>query len=323
MKLVRITIFLQLFLFIAVMSSQAQNQTREQYIKKYKNLVLEHQDIYGIPASIKMAQGLLESDNGNSRLATIANNHFGIKCKKEWTGETLSHDDDAPGECFRKYNSAEESFKDHSEFLDKSPRYQELFKLDPLDYKGWAYGLKAAGYATNPKYPELLIKIIDDNRLYLLDQGKELPTKEIGAAETPEIRNEVIAEADKIDIDNYVVSVHNFKGYAIYSNNGSQFVVACKGDTFESIAKTFNISAKRLLKYNDLQQGAVLHNGEMVYIKAKGRRTTNGKLMHYVKEGETMHSISQKYGIRLRSLGKTNRRATDSVLIKGQQIRLM
>lgn len=322
MKLIRITIFLQLLMFAGITSSQAQNQTREQYIKKYKNLVLEHQDIYGIPASIKMAQGLLESDNGNSRLATIANNHFGIKCKKDWTGETLSHDDDAPGECFRKYNSAEESYKDHSEFLDKSPRYQALFKLDPYDYKGWAYELKAAGYATNPKYPELLIKIIEDNKLYLLDQGKELPAKETAIPEH-EIRGEEIAEADKIDIDNYVVSVHNFKGYALYSNNGSQFVIAAEGDTFESIAKTFNISAKRLLKYNDLQPGTVLRKGEIVYIKAKGRRTTNGKLMHYVKDGETMHSISQKYGIRLRSLGKINRRATDSTLVNGQQIRLM
>lgn len=322
MKLIRITIFLQLLMFAGITSSQAQNQTREQYIKKYKDLVLEHQDIYGIPASIKMAQGLLESDNGNSRLATIANNHFGIKCKKDWTGETLSHDDDAPGECFRKYNSAEESYKDHSEFLDKSPRYQALFKLDPYDYKGWAYELKAAGYATNPKYPELLIKIIEDNKLYLLDQGKELPAKETATPEH-EIRGEEIAEADKIDIDNYVVSVHNFKGYALYSNNGSQFVIAAEGDTFESIAKTFNISAKRLLKYNDLQPGTVLHKGEIVYIKAKGRRTTNGKLMHYVKDGETMHSISQKYGIRLRSLGRINRRATDSILVNGQQIRLM
>lgn len=321
MKFEHFTAYTVLFLTLLCTTAAAQNQTREQYIQRYKALALEHQDIYGIPASIKMAQGLLESDNGNSRLAIIANNHFGIKCKKEWTGQTLSHDDDAPGECFRKYNSAEESYKDHSEFLDKSQRYQNLFKLDSRDYKGWAYGLKAAGYATNPKYPELLIKIIEDNKLYLLDQGKEIPT----TIEKPieQIAGSEVAEGDKIDIDNYIVAVHNHKGYAIYSNNGSQFVVAAQGDTFESLAKTFGVSANRLLKFNDLPKGSVLKAGDMVYIKTKAKRTANGKLMHYVKEGETMHSISQKYGIRLRSLSAINRRATNSVLVKGQQIRLM
>ena len=157
-----------------------QKLSREEYIRRYKGLAVEEMDIYGIPASIKMAQALLESDNGNGRLAREANNHFGIKCKSTWTGATISHDDDAAGECFRKYASVEDSYRDHSEFLDRSERYQDLFKLDPLDYKGWAYGLKQAGYATNPQYAELLIKIIEDNRLYLLDEGRDIDPQIMG-----------------------------------------------------------------------------------------------------------------------------------------------
>lgn len=314
---------------VMIMSTAwAQKQmTREQYIKKYKDLVLESQEVYGIPASIKMAQALLESDNGNSRLATEANNHFGIKCKKEWAGESITHDDDAPSECFRKYPSAQDSFKDHSEFLDKSPRYEQLFNLDPLDYKAWAYGLKAAGYATNPKYPELLIKIIEDYKLYTLDRDHKLAddmndsqTEAEKATMKPTIE---IAVTDKIDMDNYIVSLNNVKGYNIYSNNGSEFVVAGTDDTYERIAKVFGISIKRLYKFNDLEAGAQLSKGDVVYIKSKSKRANNGKLIHIVKEGDTMHSISQRYGIRLKNLATINRREKNAELHEGQQIRLM
>lgn len=146
--------------------------SNEEYIAKWCDAAVADMERYGIPASIKLAQGMLESDNGNSRLARVANNHFGIKCKSDWRGRTLSHDDDAPGECFRSYASAEESWRDHSEFLDKGDRYAFLFELDPTDYKGWAEGLKRAGYATNPKYPQLLVKLIEDNQLHLYDTGE-------------------------------------------------------------------------------------------------------------------------------------------------------
>ena len=223
----RIVLALTLAVLSVCTASAQPKLTREQYIDKYKDLALEQMDIYGIPASIKLAQAMLESDNGNGRLAREANNHFGIKCKSTWRGETISHDDDAAGECFRKYASPEESFRDHSEFLDKSDRYQELFKLDPLDYKGWAHGLKKAGYATNPRYAELLIKIIDDNKLYLLDEGKELAPPIMG---TPsEGRTEPIAviapasPAEIVDVDNYSVSVQGRNGgHTVYRNNGSQ-----------------------------------------------------------------------------------------------------
>lgn len=304
----------------------AQKTSRQEYINRYKNIVLEQQDIYGIPASVKMAQALLESDNGNSRLATEGNNHFGIKCKKDWRGETINHDDDAPQECFRKYNSAEESFKDHSEFLDKSERYQGLFKLDPMDYKGWAYGLKAAGYATNPKYPELLIKIIEDNKLYLLDQGRELPeqpTEETPViAKTEETPADLGEVAEKVDVDNYIVSLTTYKGYTLYSNNGSEFVVAGQGDTFSSLSGKLGISVKKLRKFNDMPEGEPT-TGSMIYIKSKGKRSNNGKLMHYVKDGETLHSISQMYGIRIKYLYNMNRLSNNTTLTVGQQIRLM
>lgn len=305
---------------------------RKDYIESYKAAAIEQMEVYGIPASIKMAQALLESDNGNSRLAREANNHFGIKCKREWTGETISHDDDAPGECFRKYASPMESFKDHSEFLDKSARYQDLFKLDPMDYKGWAYGLKKAGYATNPAYAEMLIKIIEDNQLYLLDQGGDIPSGLLATAEpTPapepvqvEIQAVGAASVKPIDIDNYNISIQTADGrHSVYHNNGSQFVIAAQGDTYASIARAFSVSPKNIYAFNDVAQGTELRAGEMVYIRRKSKRSENGKLIHSAKEGETMHAISQMYGIRLGNLISINRRPKNSEVREGQQIRLM
>ncbi len=156
------------------LGAHTRKMTHAQYIERFSHIAVADMEKYGIPASIKMAQGILESDCGNSRLATIGNNHFGIKCKTTWMGETISHDDDAPGECFRQYATAEESWADHSKFLDEGDRYNALFELDPTDYKAWARGLKDAGYATNPRYPELLVKIIEDHELWKLDRGVEM-----------------------------------------------------------------------------------------------------------------------------------------------------
>lgn len=311
-----------------IVTASAQNRmTYGEYIEKYKQIAIEHQDIYGIPVSIKLAQGLLESDCGNSRLAIEANNHFGIKCKSDWTGMTISHDDDAPGECFRKYDSPEQSFYDHSEFLDKSARYQSLFDLDVTDYKGWAHGLKAAGYATNPRYAELLIKIIEDYELYTFDTN-ELPAHDY-AQVTPEVtdisrpEDAVFTPAEKIDVDNYVVSVRTVSGYPVYHNNGSEFVVAKAGDTYGRIAGIAGISEKKIRSFNDVPASGEPKEGEPVYIRQKGKRAANGKLIHTVQDGETMHSISQTYGIRLKNLVNINRRPADSSLRAGQQIRLM
>lgn len=305
--------------------------TRDEYIRKYQGMAIEEMEIYGIPASVKMAQALFESDNGNSRLAREANNHFGIKCKTEWTGQTIAHDDDAAGECFRKYESVENSFRDHSEFIDKGERYQSLFKLEPTDYKGWAEGLKAAGYATNPLYAAQLVKIIEDNQLYLLDQGRDIPAQatlgvfETEVAETPAPQPAAKPESDFVDVDNYVVSVEGTPGshHTVYYNNGSRFVVANQGDTYASIAGEFRINLNKILQFNDVPAGSQLKKGDMVYIKAKNKRSENGKLIHIAKEGETMHSISQLYGIKLNNLYSINRRPKDSPVKEGQQIRLM
>ncbi len=309
----------------AVTGVSAQKLTHQQYIEKYKKLAVEERDLYGIPASITMAQGLCESDCGNSRLAREANNHFGIKCKKDWTGQTISHDDDARGECFRKYASVEDSYRDHSVFLQGSARYASLFKLKPTDYQGWAYGLKAAGYATNPQYATQLIKLIEDYRLYLLDDletDAETLAAEKTAAKTPVMWQEWTESPDRVDIDNYVVSLRSQGGYSLYANNGSEFVQARPGDTFESLGKSVGVAPARLRSINDLPASAQPSGGDMVYIKAKARRANNGQLIHVVQQGETMHGIAQRYGIRLRSLASMNHRSADSSLAAGQQLRL-
>ena len=316
---------------VLTINAVAQDRTtKEQYIEQYKQLAIDDMEKYGIPASIKMAQALLESDAGNSRLARQGNNHFGIKCKKDWTGETIHHDDDAPQECFRKYPSAQESFHDHSEFLDRSPRYQGLFELDPLDYKAWAHGLKAAGYATNPKYPELLIKLIEDYKLYLLDKG-EVAT-EATPAPTPEPVQTIIEEpistpeltnvAAQVDVDNYVLALHNRGGYDIYLNNGCEFVIAAEGDDINSLSQSLDISIKRLRKMNDLTLDGDFTGGEPVYINPKAKRSENGHLLHTVREGETLHSISQTYGIRLKKLAAMNHLTGDGRIFAGQQLKL-
>lgn len=318
-------ISIALLAFCALTVSAQKRITTEEYINKYKHLVIEKQEVYGIPASISMAQGLLESDCGNSRLAIEANNHFGIKCKNDWTGMTISHDDDAKGECFRKYRTVEESYKDHSEFLDKSARYAELFNLSPTDYKGWAHGLKKCGYATNPRYAELLIKIIEDNKLYLLDTQADLivDTKIDDTLEPIEIVGETAGDAEKIDVDNFAVSLRSVAGYQVYVNNGSEFVVAKRGDSYASISRAVGISERKLRKFNDASPTDEPVAGSAVYIRAKSNKATNGKLLHTARPGETLHSLSQQYGIKLKRLAKLNRLNVYDKLSAGQQVRLM
>jgi hypothetical protein len=250
--------------------TQAQKTTRAEYLLRYKDIAVASMERYGIPASIKMAQGMLESDNGNSRLAIEANNHFGIKCKSDWTGEKVYHDDDAAGECFRSYLSAEESWADHSEFLDKGARYQFLFDLDPLDYKAWAQGLKDAGYATNPLYPELLIKIIEDNELYLLDQGREIPMEDIVAHDAAEQTSEAVGGAPapgEIDVDNFEIAMYARNGYNVYGYNGVPFIVAREGDDIEGIASLFNIGERRLRRFNGMSRYGEIEAGDAVFLK--------------------------------------------------------
>lgn len=285
-------VFLLIF-EVAVFTAFSQ-QTRIQYIEKYQMLAIEEMQRTGIPASIKMAQACLESANGNSELCKKSNNHFGIKCKSNWTGESVKWDDDERNECFRKYNTVEESFIDHSNFLVNSPRYASLFQLAPTDYVGWAYGLKAAGYATAPDYAERVIKIITDNKLYLLDSG--VNPEELALAQRPNISISNVSNQLKIELEPHqVVSANHLKA-----------VVAREGDTFEMIAQGFRKKAWEIYKFNDRPEGYRPVKNEIVYIQHKHRKALKGNEKHKVEPGETMHFISQIYGVKLKQLYKRN-----------------
>ncbi|MFR9504247.1 MAG: glucosaminidase domain-containing protein [Rikenellaceae bacterium] len=279
--------------------------TRQEYVDRYKKIAISHMEKYGIPASITLAQGILESDCGNSQLAANSNNHFGIKCKSYWTGRTVYYDDDEKGECFRAYNSVEKSYEDHAIFLDSSPRYDSLFAYSSSDYKSWAHGLKAAGYATAPHYANLLIKIIEDEQLYLLDKDNG---EKLYAARSKAGENVVIKEEEKeIDPDNFSVTINAHKGYNIERTNGLYFTRAKSGDTIDTIAEAFEISSSNLRRFNDLDKKSKLSSGDVIFIeRKKAKWEGDDKRTHQVVAGETLHEISQRYGIRLRRLCRLN-----------------
>ena len=269
---------------LGILSLQAQtrNKQYEEYIKKYRDIAVEEMKKYHIPASITLAQGLLESGAGQSTLARKSNNHFGIKCGSDWRGKTVRHDDDERNECFRAYKHPKQSYEDHSKFLVSRPRYASLFKLKMTDYKGWARGLKKAGYATNPRYAEQLIGIIE---LYDLDKYD----KKGGLKWMKE----------------------NPNPHQPYIANGLVYIVVRSGDTWKSISKEFDISRKKLRKYNDLYKGYELKVGDILYLEKKNRRADKEHIVHVLRAGESMYSISQKYGIRLSRLYKLNKMSED------------
>lgn len=267
--------------------------TREEYIQKYRTLAVHEMQRCGIPASIKLAQACLESSNGNSELSRKSNNHFGIKCKSNWTGKRVYHDDDLRNECFRHYNSVEESFIDHSNFLVNNPRYGELFTLNIADYKGWARGLKKAGYATAPHYAESLIKIIEDYKLYVYDQvvnGEQLD----------------MIPSDKKSKQSTEL-INPYQNRKTVFRNGLKSVVVQAGDTPEKIADEFSLKAWELYKYNDLPYSHRLQVNEILYIVPKHNKALQAFKTHQIEAGESMHYISQRYGIRLKKLYRLNR----------------
>ena len=261
--------------------SAQQPTTRAEYIERYAPLAVEQQTLYGIPASITLAQGLLESANGNSRLAKEANNHFGIKCGSFWSGNSIRHDDDALQECFRAYSSVEESYIDHSLILLERKWYRPLFDLDPKDYKAWAHGLKKAGYATNPRYADLLIKIIEDNELYRYDnflvadwersttteQSAQSATTTEPTAEVVESEVVEVVEPIKVDVDNLRVALHSVGGYGIYSEGGRRYVVANEGDNLSNVSVAVGVTAKRLRKLNGFAKEYEPSVGERIFIE--------------------------------------------------------
>lgn len=335
MKILKTPILIVIFsLFAGLVSVQAQTrQTKEEYILKYKHIAIDHMERYGIPASITLAQGILESDSGNSNLARKSNNHFGIKCKKGWTGDRVYHTDDAPDECFRKYDSVEESYQDHADFLDQSPRYDSLFAYSATDYRSWARGLKAAGYATAPDYAQRLTKLIEDNKLYLFDEagGEKLYadhqkaenniTQEFTAQSSVEIPTPV---EGRVDPNNYRVAERTFNGYSVYVNNKTHYIIARDGDTFSRIASTFALTEKTLRKYNEIDTKSTADpiEGEVIYIERKQARWMGNVRKHTVRAGETLRSVAQDYAIQKKKLMRLNRMSKGSQLQVGQDIAL-
>ena len=267
--------------------------SRQTYITTYADLAMREMARTGIPASIKLAQGCLESNNGNSRLAVRANNHFGIKCH-DWEGRRIFHDDDARRECFRSYASAYESYMDHSRFLTTKSRYASLFDLNPDDYKAWAKGLKKAGYATARDYAQLLIRIIEENELHKYDQL----VMEGGDWELPPPGSPAQADAG--------IAPEAGAGRQILLNNRIEYVVAQPGDTPESLRREMDLYRNEIYRYNEISREEEIEAGQIIYLQPKRRKAARGNEIHMVGEGETMYEISQLYGVKLKHLYRLN-----------------
>ncbi len=284
----------------------------EAYIEKYKEFAVREMLQTGIPASITLGQGILESESGNSDLSIGSNNHFGIKCHLDWTGDTFIHDDDRKNECFRKYETVEASYLDHSQFLLSRNWYKPLFQLKPTDYKAWARGLKKAGYATDKLYAEKLIKIIEENDLSAYDNAKDI-------AALP-VRNPHPVKAIYASTKKSPISVENNSNYEIQIINERKFIVAKKGDNISKLAKQFEMKEWQFYKYNDLAQGVKLRVGEIVYLQPKRNHAKED--YHIVKNGEDMRSISQIYCVKLNKLYENNLMAYGSQPKQGEKIYL-
>jgi LysM repeat protein len=302
--------------FICTVTSAQIISVRE-YIETYKEVAILEMKRVGIPASITLAQGILETENGNSDLVKRSNNHFGIKCKNSWTGATVFHDDDAAGECFRKYDKATDSYKDHSDFLRGSSRYAFLFDLDPADYKSWAYGLKKAGYATNPRYPEILIKHIEQYNLGQYDQPGELATVPVVPESIVEEKKPVeIAASNEMNTSKNLASIK--AGRTLF--NGLKAVFVSKGTSLLAIATEFDIPLSKLLEYNDLRSDGILKEEQWIFLEKKLKQ---GNRDYYTTvRGETLYGISQTNAIQLNSLLLFNNMNENEVIKTGMKIRL-
>lgn len=284
-------IYIAIFFCSVFLPLNAQNRTYQQYIEKYKFVAIKKMTEYKIPASITLAQGILESGAGTSHLARTANNHFGIKCYDGWKGASVYKNDDKKGECFKKYKTVDESFDDHSVFL-KRDRYKSLFNLKTTDYKGWANGLQSAGYATDKNYAKKLIELIEMYNLHSYDNPS---TISLSTEKTK--RN-------------------------IYKNNGVKFIFALPGDTYISIAQEYNIKIDKLYKYNDATENVPLKIGDIIYLKNKKKKAEKPNFDYVVKSGDSMFSISQKYAVRVESIYKMNKMEFGSSISVGQVLKL-
>lgn len=281
----------------------------QDYINSYKGLAVTEMNRTGIPASITLAQGIIESDCGHSSLAREANNHFGIKCHDNWTGPTIRHTDNSRNECFRKYGKAEDSYYDHSDFLKSVPRYSFLFELNATDYKAWAHGLKKAGYATNPDYANMLIRTIEENELWHFDRGIQainpMPPK-TGAVNVPFTVQAADSSRKKVAASSVSMAVMA-RVPRVLENNRIQYIIVKDGDTREKLENEFQLLKWELSKYNELKNDFSLVPGQILYLQPKRDKAEPEKEYCNTVEGDTMYLISQRYGIKLRKLYEMNR----------------
>ncbi len=320
---------------------QQNSEAVTSYITHFRELAIEEMQRTGVPASIKLAQGILETEAGQSDLVLRSNNHFGIKCKTSWTGEKVYHDDDARGECFRRYPSAEDSYKDHSNYLKSTQRYASLFKLDPTDYKGWAYGLKSAGYATNPKYPQILIKFIEQynlNDYTLIALGRKSRPEDM-AVNTQPAPKETKTNSGSPFLDN--ISITTTTGAAPdeqpavkvatppsvvypeneFSINNTRVVYVKAGTSLLSIAEKHDVKYSWLLDFNEIKEGTdELTKDQLIFLQRK--RKQGQKEFHIVQPGEDLYTISQAEGLRLESLLVYNQLSMDMKPAPGEKLYL-
>jgi len=323
-----ITIFLSIILLSVVTFSQAQTTDEVlAYIAKYKDIAIAEMQRTGVPASITLAQGIHETGAGTSDLVISSNNHFGIKCKSGWTGPTVYHDDDARGECFRKYDDPSDSYKDHSDFLKTRPNYSSLFNLDELDYKAWAYGLKKAGYATNPKYPQILINLIETYNLQdysMMALGKmkyDAPIVNAKEQNNEEKKAVYASNPDKKEEEKteVVETTINYPS-GEFKINDTRVVFVKKGTSYLSIAQQYELPLARIFDFNDMKQQEVAENDQLVYLQRK--RKTGNNDFHIVQPGETLNSIAQAEAIRLESLLEYNNLSVDMQPAAGEKLSL-
>lgn len=296
---------LSVFISVGINAQSKWNSQYQQYINQYKDLAIEQMLRYRVPASITLAQGLLESRAGLSGLTVNGNNHFGIKCHG-WTGGTYYQDDDAVNECFRAYPNAYDSYEDHSKFLSNSRRYQSLFSLKITDYQGWAYGLKQCGYATSSTYAPQLINIIQLYKLYEYDSKRSY--------------DKFLARRGGYDKNvNTLMGLH-----PIYTYNDNYYLKVRSGDSFKSLSKEVDIPSRALARYNEKNKNDILNDGDIIYLKKKKRKAEKAykNRPHIVKSGQSMYDIAQLYGIRIKNLYKMNHLSPDYQIKVGDNIRV-
>ena len=313
----KVLIALALVLGVAAAAQRDGQTPQERYIARYATIAVNEMYRTGVPASITLAQGIIESASGLSALAVDGNNHFGIKCHNSWSGRTMRADDDRKNECFRAYDSAEESFRDHSDFLRYRDRYKFLFDFQTTDYKSWAYGLKQAGYATDPSYATKLIQCVEDYNLARYDRmtveeaivegGQEAEKPVEKEVETAIPDSPLKIEAGEIFTGAAGEEYRFSLSRTLYSRNGVPFVYAVEGETYATLAKKYHLLQREILKFNDVSSGAELHAGDIVYLEIKKKQTVRGLDKYIVgEEGESFHTICQRFAVRENAIRKLN-----------------